>query len=191
MTDYDTKCTPSNCDFRDPVRTPMQWSSAKNGGFSTGNSTWLPVNSNFKTLNVQRQRGVARSTLNIYKGMTALKKTLAFKSYKEEGGFAYEALTEQVFQIIRFVEGKNISKAFLCLICGVFTFRTAPKLEEYRVLANFGRQIEYLYGLTNKTMEYVLLNAYSPHRFGYVFTALARRKCFIYIFSCILVIKWT
>ncbi|XP_036212683.2 maltase A2 [Bactrocera oleae] len=144
MTDYDTKCTPSNCDFRDPVRTPLQWSSAKNGGFSTGNSTWLPVNSNFKTLNVQRQRGVARSTLNIYKGMTALKKTLAFKSYKEEGGFAYEALTEQVFQIIR----------------------TAPKLEEYRVLANFGRQIEYLYGLTNKTMEYVLLNAYSPHRFG-------------------------
>ncbi|XP_039953285.1 maltase A2-like [Bactrocera tryoni] len=144
MTDYEAECTWDSCDFRDPERTPMQWDSTTNAGFSKGNSTWLPVNSNYKTLNVQRQRGVARSTLNIYKAMTALKKTVAFKSFKEEGGFAYEALTEQVFQIIR----------------------TAPNIEEYRVLANFGDQIEYLDGLTNKTMEYVILNSYSPHRYG-------------------------
>ncbi|XP_011205948.4 maltase A2-like [Bactrocera dorsalis] len=144
MTDYDAECTWASCDFRDPERTPMQWDSTTNAGFSKGNSTWLPVNSNYKTLNVQRQRGIARSTLNIYKAMTALKKTIAFKSFKEEGGFSYEALSEQVFQIIR----------------------TAPNIEEYRVLANFGGQMEYLDGLTNKTMEYVVLNSYSPHRYG-------------------------
>uniref|UniRef100_A0A0A1XAI1 Probable maltase D n=3 Tax=Zeugodacus cucurbitae TaxID=28588 RepID=A0A0A1XAI1_ZEUCU len=144
MPDLATECTPTNCDFRDPERTPMQWDSTKNAGFSAGNSTWLPVNPNYKLLNVQRQRGVARSTLQIFKNMSALKKTPAFRAFKEEGGFSYGALTEQVFQIVR----------------------TAPNLEEYRVLANFGGQVERLDGLTNKTMEYVIVTSHSPHRVG-------------------------
>ncbi|CAD7012690.1 unnamed protein product [Ceratitis capitata] len=132
------------CDFRDPERTPMQWDTSKNAGFSTGNSTWLPVNPGYKSLNVQVQRGVARSTLQITKGMIALKKTAAFKAFKEDGGFSYAAVSEQVFQVVR----------------------TAAGREEYRVLANLGNQIEYLERLTNKTMEYVLLNSYSPHKNG-------------------------
>ncbi|XP_054747119.1 maltase A2-like [Anastrepha obliqua] len=143
MTDGDIDCTIS-CEFRDPERTPMQWDTSKNAGFSTGNSTWLPVNPNYSYLNVQTQRGVARSTLNIYKGMTSLKQTEAFKAFKEDGGFSYGALKEQVFQVVR----------------------TAVGREEYRLLANFGSQIEYLDGLANKTMEYVLLTSYSPHKYG-------------------------
>ncbi|CAD7012852.1 unnamed protein product [Ceratitis capitata] len=144
MPDMNTECTPSNCDFRDPVRTPMQWDASKNAGFSAGNSTWLPVNPNYKQLNVQAQRGIARSTLQIFKSMTALKKTAAFKAFKKEGGFSFGALSKQVFQIVR----------------------TDAKREEYRVLANFGSQFEYFDGLTNKTMEYVILTSYSPHRIG-------------------------
>uniref|UniRef100_A0A0K8V5J1 alpha-glucosidase n=1 Tax=Bactrocera latifrons TaxID=174628 RepID=A0A0K8V5J1_BACLA len=144
MPDGETDCADDSCDFRDPERTPMQWNGSKNAGFSTGNSTWLPVNPNYKYLNVQVQRGVARSSLQIFKGMTALKKTAAFKAFKEEGGFSYGALSKQVFQIVR----------------------TAVKREEYRVLANLGNQLEYFDGLANKTMEYVLLNSYSPHRYG-------------------------
>ncbi|XP_049306799.1 maltase A2-like [Bactrocera dorsalis] len=144
MPDYAAACSGDPCNFRDPERTPMQWNGAKNAGFSTGNSTWLPVNPNYLFLNVQVQRGVARSSLQIFKGMTALKKTDAFKAFKEEGGFSYKALSEQVFQVIR----------------------TAVDREEIRVLANLGNQIEYFDGLTNKTMEYVLLNSYSPHRYG-------------------------
>ncbi|XP_049306796.1 maltase A2 isoform X3 [Bactrocera dorsalis] len=144
MPDGEIDCDDDSCDFRDPERTPMQWNGSKNAGFSTGNSTWLPVNTNYKYLNVKVQRGVARSSLQIFKGMTALKKTAAFKAFKEEGGFSYGALSKQVFQVIR----------------------TAVGQEEYRVLANLGNQIEYFDGLTNKTMEYVLLNSYSPHRYG-------------------------
>ncbi|XP_053952092.1 maltase A2-like [Anastrepha ludens] len=144
MTDGDIDCTKRVCDFRDPERTPMQWDTSKNAGFSTGNSTWLPVNPNYSYLNVQTQRGVARSTLNIYKRMTSLKQTEAFKAFKEDGGFSYGALKEQVFQVVR----------------------TAVGREEYRLLANFGSQIEYLDGLANKTMEYVLLTSYSPHKYG-------------------------
>ncbi|XP_049306797.1 maltase A2 isoform X4 [Bactrocera dorsalis] len=144
MPDYAAACSGNPCNFRDPERTPMQWNGSINAGFSTGNSTWLPVNPNYPFLNVQVQRGVARSSLQIFKGMTALKKTAAFKAFKEEGGFSYSALSKQVFQVIR----------------------TAVDQEEYRVLANLGNQIEYFDGLTNKTMEYVLLNSYSPHRYG-------------------------
>ncbi|XP_049306802.1 maltase A2-like [Bactrocera dorsalis] len=144
MTDYAAACSGDPCNFRDPERTPMQWNGLKNAGFSTGNSTWLPVNTNYKYLNVQVQRGVARSSLKIFKGMTALKKTPAFKAFKEDGGFSYGALSKQVFQVVR----------------------TAVDREEIRVLANLGNQIEYFDGLTNKTMEYVLLNSYSPHRYG-------------------------
>ncbi|XP_039957158.1 maltase A2-like [Bactrocera tryoni] len=144
MPDYAAACTGNSCDFRDPERTPMQWDSSKNAGFSTGNSTWLAVNPNYKDLNVQVQEGVARSSLQIFKGMTALKKTGAFKAFKEEGGFSYKALSEQVFQVVR----------------------TAVDREEYRVLANIGNQTEHFDGLTNKTMEYVLLNSYSPNSYG-------------------------
>ncbi|XP_053966035.1 maltase A2-like [Anastrepha ludens] len=141
MTDGECSAT---CEFRDPGRSPMQWDSSKNAGFSTGNSTWLPVNPNYKYLNVEAQRWPERSTLNIFTGMTELKKTAAFKAFKEEGGFSYGALTEQVFQVVR----------------------TAAGIEEYRFLGNFGNQTEYLDGLTNKTMEYVLLTSYSPHKYG-------------------------
>ncbi|CAD7012686.1 maltase A2-like [Ceratitis capitata] len=146
MPDGQSECTPQSttCDFREPERTPMQWDTSKNAGFSTANSTWLPVNEDYKSLNVQIQRGVARSSLQITKGMIALKKTAAFKAFKEDGGFSYAALSEQVFQVVR----------------------TAVGREEYRVLANLGNQIESFEGLTNKTMEYVLLNSYSPHNYG-------------------------
>lgn len=109
MPDGEIDCT-KECDFRDPERTPMQWNGSKNAGFSTGNSTWLPVNPNYKYLNVQVQRGVARSSLQIFKGMTALKKTAAFKAFKEEGGFSYGALAKQVFQVVRCVDINEVFK---------------------------------------------------------------------------------
>ncbi|HSX19272.1 MAG TPA: alpha-amylase family glycosyl hydrolase [Candidatus Saccharimonadales bacterium] len=59
---------------RDPQRTPMQWDTTKNAGFST-DSPWLPVNKNYKKLNVQAQMQDKKSHLNLYKKLINLKKT--------------------------------------------------------------------------------------------------------------------
>ncbi|XP_072743958.1 maltase 1-like [Anoplolepis gracilipes] len=52
---------------RDPERTPFQWDGTKNAGFSKANSTWLPVNENYKTLNLYNQIRAHESHYKIYK----------------------------------------------------------------------------------------------------------------------------
>ena len=37
---------------RDGERTPMQWTAGPQAGFSTNPNTWLPIPSNYKTINV-------------------------------------------------------------------------------------------------------------------------------------------
>ena len=61
---------------RDRCRTPMQWSSAPNGGFSPdGVSTWLPVNPNYADgVNVANQHDDPDSLLNFYKRMLRIRK---------------------------------------------------------------------------------------------------------------------
>ena len=55
---------------RDGARTPMPWqAAAPNAGFSTGNRTWLPVDSAHAELAVDRQDADANSTLAAYRSM--------------------------------------------------------------------------------------------------------------------------
>lgn len=43
-------------------------------GFTTGNSTWLPVNENYLTLNLEAQRIAKRSPFKIFQELTAAQK---------------------------------------------------------------------------------------------------------------------
>lgn len=58
---------------RDNSRTPMQWDSSENAGFSKG-KPWLGVNSNYKEINVEEQENDENSILNFYKKMIKIKK---------------------------------------------------------------------------------------------------------------------
>ncbi|UNK19139.1 alpha-glucosidase [Paenibacillus sp. N3/727] len=58
---------------RDNSRTPMQWSSEENAGFTTG-KPWLGVNENYKDINVQDQLQKEHSVLGFYKKMIRMKK---------------------------------------------------------------------------------------------------------------------
>jgi oligo-1,6-glucosidase len=56
---------------RDNARTPMQWSGAANGGFSTG-TPWIGANGNYITINADSQRGKTGSVFEFYRALIRL-----------------------------------------------------------------------------------------------------------------------
>ena len=70
---------------RDSARTPMQWNSSENAGFSTA-KPWFYVNPNYKKVNVEKEESDENSILNFYRKCLALRKsskTLIYGDYKE------------------------------------------------------------------------------------------------------------
>ncbi|MGY3781507.1 glucan 1,6-alpha-glucosidase DexB, partial [Streptococcus gallolyticus] len=59
---------------RDNARTPMQWDSSKNAGFSTADKTWLPVNPNYQDINVQATLDNLESIFYTYQKLIKLRK---------------------------------------------------------------------------------------------------------------------
>ena len=60
---------------RDGERTPMQWDSSPNAGFTTSAKPWLAVPTSAKTCNVETESRDPNSILNTYKLLLALRKT--------------------------------------------------------------------------------------------------------------------
>ena len=58
---------------RDNARTPFQWDTTANAGFTTG-TPWLKVNSNYKYINVVTEINDKNSPLNYFKKMIQLRK---------------------------------------------------------------------------------------------------------------------
>jgi len=58
---------------RDNSRTPFQWDTSENAGFTTG-KPWLMVNPDYKRINVASQINDPNSVLSYYKKLTALRK---------------------------------------------------------------------------------------------------------------------
>lgn len=69
---------------RDNARTPMQWNSTENAGFTTG-TPWIKTNENYVNLNVDIQQEDPNSILSFYKKMIQLRKkfkTLVYAPYE-------------------------------------------------------------------------------------------------------------
>ena len=58
---------------RDNSRTPVQWNSSENAGFTTG-KPWFYVNPNYKEINVESQENDPDSVLNHYRALIKFKK---------------------------------------------------------------------------------------------------------------------
>lgn len=58
---------------RDNARTPMQWSAAPMAGFTSG-KPWLPVNPNYRTVNVAAEQADPASVLGHYRALLALRR---------------------------------------------------------------------------------------------------------------------
>ena len=57
---------------RDNARTPMQWDTSANAGFTTG-KPWLPVHKDFATVNAAVEDRDANSVLNFYRKLSAFR----------------------------------------------------------------------------------------------------------------------
>ncbi len=68
---------------RDNARTPFQWNSSKNAGFSEA-KPWLDINENYKFINAESQENDPDSILNYFRKMTRLRHnepTLVYGNY--------------------------------------------------------------------------------------------------------------
>ena len=81
---------------RDNSRTPMQWDSSENSGFTKG-TPWIKVNPNYKEINVAQSENDKDSISNYYRDMIKLRKnnlTLVYGDFEilakdDEKVFAY------------------------------------------------------------------------------------------------------
>lgn len=82
---------------RDNARTPMQWDSGVNGGFSAG-IPWINLNPNYSEINVQADRMKEKSIFQFYKKLIALRKTNDIVIY---GDFQLLETEPEIFAYIR------------------------------------------------------------------------------------------
>jgi oligo-1,6-glucosidase len=90
---------------RDSARTPVQWDSSENAGFTTG-TPWFYVNPNYKEINVAAQESDPNSLLNFYRKAISLRKSLKavrFGDYKE-----YYPLNNKLYVYSRATEDQKI-----------------------------------------------------------------------------------
>jgi len=57
---------------RDNARTPVQWDASPHAGFTTG-TPWLPVTTNYTTVNAEAERADPRSVFHHYRRLIALR----------------------------------------------------------------------------------------------------------------------
>lgn len=96
---------------RDNSRTPMQWNSSMNAGFSTG-KPWLGMNPNYPEINVESQKKDPNSILNFYKKMISVKKKNPIFIYG-----TYDLLMEEDEQVYAYTRTLDNEKAVI--ICNL------------------------------------------------------------------------
>ncbi len=89
---------------RDNSRTPMQWNSKENGGFTTG-TPWMKVNKNNEKINVEDELKDNDSILNFYKKMIKIRKENKSLTYGK-----YELILEGHDKIYAYTRTLNNEK---------------------------------------------------------------------------------
>jgi oligo-1,6-glucosidase len=90
---------------RDNGRTPFQWDSTANGGFTVG-KPWLKVNPNYTDVNLVNQEKDPHSTLNYFRKMVELRKgnkTLIYGKYT-----LLDKPNPKIYAYTRELEGKKL-----------------------------------------------------------------------------------
>lgn len=115
---------------RDHARTPMQWNTQENAGFTTG-KPWIEVNPNYKEINVETEEKNENSVLNFFKKMIALRHEHPAFVY---GGFTlYDEKFSDVLCFFRTLEGDG--EYFVELNLTPKRAKRTPVTKEYTLIA--------------------------------------------------------
>ena len=109
---------------RENSRTPFQWNTDKNAGFTTG-KPWLKVNPNYRTVNAEEQEKNPNSVLNYFRKLVKIRKenpVLVYGKYtlldkNNPGVFAYtrELKGKKMLVLLNFSEKKSPFKIEISL----------------------------------------------------------------------------
>ena len=94
---------------RDNARTPMQWDTSKNAGFSSAEQTWLAVNPNYKDINVASALANPDSIFYTYQKLVELRKT---QDWLIDADFELLETADKVFAYIR----KTLDSSYLVAV---------------------------------------------------------------------------
>ncbi|XP_032685973.1 alpha-glucosidase-like [Odontomachus brunneus] len=123
---------------RDPVRTPFQWDDTTSAGFSTNPKTWLPVNENYKTVNLAIENERNNSQYALYQAVSALRKWPAIK----QGNLTTKLLQDDVFGFAREVAGERS-------IYVVINFADQEQNVDLSALVDSSKRLKVYYATTN------------------------------------------
>ena len=111
---------------RDNARTPMQWNSSKNGGFTEG-TPWIMVNPNYKEINAEQEMADPDSVFHYYQHLIALRRSSSWSDIIVYGH--YELLAPenpQVFAYTREYEGRK-----LLVICNLSSEKVSFEIPDF------------------------------------------------------------
>ena len=89
---------------RDNGRTPMQWSSEENAGFTTG-KPWLKINGNYKQVNAEKEMADEGGILAFWKYMISLRKS---EPALREGDYFPAYMKGSIYAFERVLDGKRL-----------------------------------------------------------------------------------
>ena len=130
---------------RDPVRTPMPWSSERHGGFTDGHP-WLPLNPDVAVLNVASQAGDQRSMLSLYKSLIRLRRSCAeltvggFRLVRAEGGVLAYSRTLKDSEVLIALNMTDRLQAFRCeqppreMLLSALACELCPSVQNWRFI---------------------------------------------------------
>jgi alpha-glucosidase len=91
---------------RDGERTPMQWDSSAQAGFTSSAKPWLPIPPSASTYNVETEKQQPDSIFNAYLRLLALRKSEA--ALREGSYQAVDETNPYVFSYLRQSEGSTV-----------------------------------------------------------------------------------
>lgn len=119
---------------RDPERTPMQWNSDRNAGFSTAAKPYLPLASNYTSFNVLTELLEPNSYLKTFMTLMELRKNPTMK----HGGFQLQAINDNILIYKRQMKKQSRTKNKDIFII-VLNF--GPSIETVCVSCVFGKYV--------------------------------------------------